>query len=125
MQHVANSTCDHGRMAPEQAFGAFGNGVEHRLYVGWGTGDDVENSRRRGLAFQRFLRLVEQPHILDRDHGLVGKGLQQLGVVRRKRAGLCARDREQPDRDAGAHHGHPQHAAEAVLARDFHNRCVR
>ena len=23
------------------------------------------------------LRLVEQPHILDRDHGLVGEGLQQ------------------------------------------------
>ena len=28
------------------------------------------------------LRLVEQPHVLDRDHGLVGEGLQQLDVMR-------------------------------------------
>ena len=38
----------------------------------------------RGLLLQRFgevararLHLVEQPHVLDRDHGLVGEGLDQ------------------------------------------------
>ena len=34
------------------------------------------------------LRLVEQPRILDGDHGLVGEGLQQLDVVVGERAGL-------------------------------------
>ena len=37
------------------------------------------------------LRLVEQPHVLDRDHRLVGEGLQQLDLVRRRTAPARAR----------------------------------
>ena len=32
--------------------------------------------------------LFEQPDVLDRDHGLVGEGLQQLDMMRGERAGL-------------------------------------
>ena len=35
----------------------------------------------RGLLLERFLGLVEQPHVLDRDHRLVGEGLQQRDLV--------------------------------------------
>ena len=45
------------------------------------AGDHLQDVGRRGLPLQRLLRLVEQPHILDGDHCLVGEGLQQLDVV--------------------------------------------
>ena len=47
---------------------------------------------------QRFLRLVEQPHVFDRDHGLVGEGLQQLNVVIAELAGRRARHADHANR---------------------------
>ena len=35
----------------------------------------------RGLPRQRLPGLVEKPRVLDRDHGLVGEGLQQPDVM--------------------------------------------
>ena len=35
----------------------------------------------RGLPLQRLLGLVEQARVLDRDHRLVGEGLQQRDLV--------------------------------------------
>ena len=55
--------------------------VEHRLHVVGRAGDDLQDLGRRGLPLERLLGLVEQAHVLDRDHGLVGEGLQQLDVV--------------------------------------------
>ena len=57
------------------------------------TADDLEHVGGRGLLLQRLresrsrLHLLEQPHVLDRDHGLVGEGLQQLDVMSAKWAG--------------------------------------
>ena len=53
----------------------------------------------RGLLLQRFgklvacapAQLVEQPRILDRDHGLVGEGLDQLDLLVGERPHLRAR----------------------------------
>jgi len=33
------------------------------------------------LLLERLLRLVEQPHILDGDHGLIGESLDQLDLL--------------------------------------------
>ena len=44
-------------------------------------GDDLQDVGGGGLPLQRFARLVEQPRILDGDHGLIGEGLQQLDMV--------------------------------------------
>ncbi len=45
--------------------------------VGDRLADDLQYLGRGGLPLQRLLRLVEQPRVLDRDHRLVGEGLQQ------------------------------------------------
>src|SRR5439155_6234751 len=73
---------------------------------------------RRRLLFQRLLELLEQPHVLDRDHRLVGEGLQQLdlrggegpylGAPRRQRSNeflLLAKGNDQKTaHDAGGTH---------------------
>ncbi len=50
--------------------------------------DDLEHVARRGLVFERFLKIVgalaqlaEQPRVLDRDHRLVGEGRYQLDLL--------------------------------------------
>src|SRR5262249_42092719 len=80
-----------GGEAVDQPVRAFGNRLEHRLHVVGRTGDHLEDVGRRGLPLQRFLGLVEQTHVLDGDHGLVGEGLQQLDVVVRELTRLNAR----------------------------------
>ena len=51
--------------------------LEHRLHVGRRLADDAQDLGGRGLVRERFLGLVEQPRVLDRDHCLVGEGSQQ------------------------------------------------
>ena len=65
--------------------------LEHRLRVGHRAADHAQHFGRRGLLLERLLRLVEQAHVLDRDHRLVGEGLQQgdllvAGTARPRRA---------------------------------------
>ena len=62
--------------------------VEHRLQFAGRAGDDLEHLGGRGLLLQRLgqisrarLHLVEQPHVLDRDHRLVGEGRDQLDLL--------------------------------------------
>src|SRR5215471_11563682 len=63
-----------------QARGALNNRIEHRLSIGRRAADDVKHLARRGLMFKRFaelararLHLLEESHILDRNHRLVSK----------------------------------------------------
>ena len=66
----------------------------------------LEHLRGRGLLLERLLGLVEQAHVLDRDHRLVGEGLQQpdlLGGERPWHAAARARDRaDRPGRRAAS-----------------------
>ena len=55
------------------------------------TGDHLEDVGRRGLPLQRLPGLVEQPRVLDGDHGLVGEGLQQLDVMVGRTARVVSR----------------------------------
>src|SRR5439155_23162027 len=52
-------------------------GVEYGFDIGRRTRHDAQDLRSRGLLLQRFAGLIEQAHILDRDHRLVGEGLEQ------------------------------------------------
>src|SRR5262249_7372253 len=73
---------DIGLLGVAEPLRGLGDGVEHGLDIRGRTRDDVENFADGGLIFQRFsdlararLHLIEQPHVLDRDHRLVGEGL--------------------------------------------------
>ena len=99
---------------------------EHRIEIERRSADRFEDVGRRRLLLQRFLKilrprlhLVEQPHVLDRDHRLVSESLQQPDVIRRERAWLAAGDADHPDRGAFAHQRRKQHAAIAAQAREF------
>ena len=63
-----------------EARGALSDRVEHRLGVGGRAADDAQNLRCRRLLLERFLRLVEQPHVLDRDHRLGGERFEELDL---------------------------------------------
>ena len=84
MDDAVDNTRDHRRMAAEKPLGAFRDRFEYRLHVRRRTGDHLQDIGGGGLPLQRFLRLVEQPRVLDGDHGLVGEGLQQLNVMGRQ-----------------------------------------
>ncbi len=91
----------------EQLLAALQDLVEYRRGIGHGVADHVQHFRRGRLAFQRFLRLVEQPHVLDCDHRLVGKGRQQGHLpIRERPFGFGHRDRA--DGAAMLQHGHDQ-----------------
>ena len=63
------------------------NGTEHSLQVE-GRADRLTDLTQRFQFADRFRKLLrprfeflEEPYILDGDHGLVGEGLQQLDVL--------------------------------------------
>src|SRR5687768_1116249 len=80
---IALSKPQHHIIDPTNLCGAFDDGIEHRLHVGRRAADDTQHLRGCGLMFQRlakfgiaFLQLFEQPYVLDRNDGLVGKGFE-------------------------------------------------
>ena len=91
-----------------QPHGALDNYVEHRLHIRGRTGDNLQNVGRRCLPLQRLLCLVEEPHILDGDHRLVGEGLEQLDVMIGECSGLRPRDTNDADGSSLTHQGREQ-----------------
>ena len=106
----------------------FDQGVEHRLQVEGRAADDLEDVAaavcccRDSLKSRARLHLVEQPHILDRDHGLVGEHLQQADVLFAKRAGRDTGDGDDADGLAVVHQRREQHAAIAARPRNVSRR---
>ena len=69
--------------------------------------NDLQDRRGRGLLLQRLakiarprLQLVEQPHVLNRDHRLVGEGGGELDLLIGERARLESRQYNHADRHA-------------------------
>ncbi len=63
---------------------------------------------RLGELLGARLRLLEEPHILDGDHGLVGEGLQKLDLAFVERPHLLARHDEDADRHPFAQERHAE-----------------
>ena len=61
------------------------------------TADDLQHVGGGGLLLQRLLGLVEQPRVLDRDHRLVGEGLEQRDLRRGERPGARRDDGDRAD----------------------------
>ena len=70
--------------------GIFRNRIQHRLNIRRRAGDDAQDFTRRSLLLQRFLEFLEQPHVLDGDHRLVGEGFKELDLRRGEGAHLGA-----------------------------------
>ena len=78
---------DHDRSIRKQLEPALHDGIEHRLGVVERVADHSENVGGGGLLLERFaelagagLDLVEQPHVLDRDHRLVREGRDKVDL---------------------------------------------
>src|SRR5262249_7374794 len=66
--------------------------VKNRLHISRRARDHPKDLARGRLLLQRLLRLVEQPHVLDRNGRLVGEGLHQGDLTLGKRQNLVALD---------------------------------
>ena len=75
-QVVLVEDCNTDLIGAEQVLAAVEDALEHRRGILDGGADGAQHLRRCGLPFERFLSLVEQAHVLDRDHGLRGEGLE-------------------------------------------------
>jgi hypothetical protein len=64
------------------------NGIDNGLDVGGRARNDPKDLRRRSLLLQSLFRLVEQPHVLNRDNRLVGKGLEKSDLLIGERTDL-------------------------------------
>ncbi len=75
--------------------------------------DDLQHVGGGRLLLQRLLGLVEQAHVLDRDHGLVGEGLQQRDLLVGEAPGLGAIHVDGADDALLAHHRHARRRCES------------
>ena len=98
--------------------------AEHRLQIERRSADDLQHLGGRGLQLQRLrqiararLHLVEQAHVLDRDDGLVGEGLDKRDLPVGEAARLRTRQGDHADHFAVAVHRHRERAA-IVAERD-------
>ena len=118
-------------VAAEQALAAVEDLRRTPAHVGRAElADHAQHLGGGGLLLERLLGLVEQAHVLDRDHRLVGEGLQQVDLGRRRTGRACARSSEiTPIARALAQHRHGQHACgsrarlERRARRDSRCRC--
>src|SRR5262249_3121725 len=92
------------------------NGVEDWLDVGRRSRDHPQDLARCGQVAVASLQFLEEPHILDSDHSLIGKGPQQLNLAIRERAGLCARPLDDADGSTFPQHGDEEAASPADRA---------
>jgi hypothetical protein len=95
--------------------------LEHRLELAGRAADGFEHLRGRSLLLQRFAQvtrsrphLVEQPHVLDRNHRLIGKGGEQLDLALGERTHRTPRQREHADRCSFPHKRHGNHGVKFV-----------
>ena len=52
----------------------FRDDVKHRLDIRRRASNDAKDLARRRLLLKRFREFLEQPHVLDGNHGLIGEG---------------------------------------------------
>ena len=81
---------------------------EHRLQIEGRMADGPQHAGRGRLLLQRFLGLVEQPRVLDGDHGLVGEDLRKGDLLGVEIADRIAQDAKAADRLALAQQWHEE-----------------
>src|SRR5262249_40064940 len=89
---------------PTNSRGALHNRVKHRLNICRRATDDAEHLGGRGLILKglaqfciALLQFLEQPHVLDRNDCLIGKGLEQLDLFLCKGTDFCPANVDRSD----------------------------
>src|SRR5947209_17937632 len=72
---------DGGIAGPAEAQGARGDRIEHGPELARRPGNGAKDAGSRRLALERFLGLVEEAHVLDRDRGLIRECLDELDLA--------------------------------------------
>src|SRR5262249_896825 len=108
-------------VASQQTMGAADDRVEHRLDIRLRLADDAQNVtggsllvERRGQVTVTRLEFLEQPHVFDRDHGLVGEGLEEGDVMSSEATSFAASHRYRPDGPVVTEHRHDHPASKAT-----------
>ena len=83
-------------IASQSRAAVFRNDIKHWLDICRRTGDYTQNLARGCLLLQRFFELLEQPDILNGDHGLIGESFEELDLRRRKGPQLVRRAASNP-----------------------------
>jgi hypothetical protein len=96
-----------------QPSGRLDERVEHGLKVESRAADDLEHIGGCSLLLQRLPQLVEQPHILDGDDGLVGEIGDQRDLLVVERSHLGAIDGDRADELTLLEHRHAEKGSNA------------
>ena len=88
--HIAFDAIDLSIIGVAKARGVFRHNIEYGLNIGRRAGDNPQDFTCRRLLLQRFFEFLEQPHVLDGDYGLIGKGLKKFDLRRGEGAHLGA-----------------------------------
>ena len=85
---------------------ALNYGVEYRLHVSGRTADDAEHLGRCRLMLQclaqfrvTFPEFLEQPHVLNGDHRLVGEGFEESDLLLSERIDYRTANKNGPNRN--------------------------
>ncbi len=106
--HVAIENVDRRRAGLAKPCGALRDRIEHRFHIARRARDNTQDLADRRLLLERLLGLVEQAHVLDRNHRLVGEGLEECELLVGERPHLHASRKDRADRNAFAHQRHSQ-----------------
>ena len=82
---------------PAESHGIRQHGLEHRLQIPGRAGDDLQNVGGGCLPLQRLAQLVEEPRVLDGNHGLIGETLLESELIVRERQESITKNDESPD----------------------------
>src|SRR6516164_9489770 len=126
LQHVVAPAVHRRKVGAAEARHSLCQCVEHRHEVDGGAADRLEHVCGGGLLLQRLreimrlgLHLAEQADVADRDHGLVGKGLQQFNLFLAEWTYLQTAKRNYSDALAFAKKRYGQYGASTVAACEF------
>src|SRR5262245_37070802 len=90
------------------------DGGEYGLHLRRRSGDHLENLTRRREISIPCLELLEEPHVLDRDDGLIGEGLEKGNLLVGERAYFGPADVDDTDGRALPHERSSQKRLDSV-----------
>jgi len=95
-----------------QTCGALNDSIQNGLNISRRLGDHPQDLAGSRLLLQRlceisvaFLQFLEQPHVLDGDHGLGCEGFEQFDLFIAERPNFEPPDKDNADRNALAEQG--------------------